>query len=133
MGAGGRIITISSAATRIAIGDFAYAMTKGAIDVMGRVLANSLGERGITVNTVAPGLTATDMNDWLDRDVAAAIARFTALDRIGHPNDIADVVAYLASDEARWITGQVIDVSGGLWLGPRGTGNPWLSLKPPSG
>lgn len=130
MGDGGRIITISSAATRIALGDFAYAMTKGAIDVMGRVLANRLGERGITVNTVAPGLTATNMSDWLDRDAAAAIGRFTALGRIGHPSDIADVVAHLASDDARWITGQVIDVSGGLWLGPRGSGNPWLSLKP---
>jgi NAD(P)-dependent dehydrogenase (short-subunit alcohol dehydrogenase family) len=132
MADGGRIITISSASNRIAIGDFAYAMTKGAIDVMGRVLANSLGERGITINTVAPGLTATDMSGWLDRDIAAAIARFTALGRVGHPRDIADVVAYLASDDARWITGQVIDVSGGLWLGPPGPGNPWLSLKPPS-
>lgn len=128
---GGRVITISSAATRIALRDFAYAMTKGAVDVMGRVLANALGERGITVNTVAPGLTVTDMTDWLDPDTTAAIARITALDRLGQPADIADAVAYLVSDDARWITGQVIDVSGGLWLGPRGPGNPWLSLKNP--
>jgi hypothetical protein len=50
------------------------------------------------------------------------------LGRNGHPDDIAGLVAFLASDDARWITGQVIDVSGGLWLGPRGSGNPWLSL-----
>ncbi len=125
----GRIITISSAATRIALRDFAYAMSKGALDVMGRVLANALGERGITVNTVAPGLTSTDMTGWLDPGVSAAVSRVTALGRIGRPADIADTVAFLASDGARWITGQVIDVSGGLWLGPRGPGNPWLSLK----
>lgn len=127
---GGRIITVSSAATRIALGDFAYAMTKGAVDVMSRVLANRLGERGITVNAVAPGLTVTDMSDWLDADSTAAMARVTALNRVGYPEDIAGVVAYLASGDARWITGQVIDVSGGLWLGPRGPGNPWLSLLP---
>ncbi|HEY3685966.1 MAG TPA: SDR family oxidoreductase [Streptosporangiaceae bacterium] len=128
---GGRVITISSAATRIALRDFAYAMTKGALEVMGRVLANTLGERGITANTVAPGLTRTDMADWLDADASAAISRVTALGRIGRPDDIADVVAFLASDDARWITGQVIDASGGLWLGPRGPGNPWLSLQNP--
>jgi NAD(P)-dependent dehydrogenase (short-subunit alcohol dehydrogenase family) len=129
---GGRVVTISSAATRIALRDFAYAMTKGAIEIMGRVLANTLGERGITVNTVAPGMTTSHLTDWLDPETAAAIARFTALGRVGRPADIADVVAYLASDGARWITGQVIEVSGGLWLGPRGAGNPWLSLRNPS-
>ncbi|MFC6879084.1 MULTISPECIES: SDR family NAD(P)-dependent oxidoreductase [Actinomadura] len=128
---GARVVNISSGATRIALRDFAYAMTKGATDVMGRVLANVLGERGITVNTVAPGLTATGMASWLDDpEAAAAVSGVTALGRVGRPGDIADAVAFLASDDARWITGQVIDVSGGLWLGPRGEGNPWLSLKP---
>jgi 3-oxoacyl-[acyl-carrier protein] reductase len=126
---GGRIINISSGVTRIALRDFAYAMTKGATDVMGRVLANALGDRGITVNTVAPGLTSSDMTGWLgDAEAAEAIARVTALGRVGRPPDIADAVAFLASDDARWVTGQVLDVSGGLWLGPRGQGNPWLSL-----
>ncbi|GAA3971169.1 SDR family oxidoreductase [Actinomadura viridis] len=127
---GGRVVNISSGATRIALRDFAYAMSKGATEVMGRVLANVLGERGITVNTVAPGLTASAMTGWLaDPEAASAVGRVTALGRIGRPADIAGVVAFLASDEARWITGQVIDVSGGLWLGPRGEGNPWLSLR----
>lgn len=131
---GGRIINISSGATRIALRDFAYAMTKGATDVMGFVLANALGDRGITVNTVAPGLTASDMTGWLnDADAGEAIARVTALGRVGHPADIAGAVVFLASDDARWITGQVLDVSGGLWLGPRGEGNPWLSLVPSHG
>lgn len=126
---GGSVIGISSGSTRIALSDFAYAMSKGAIDVMGRVLANTLGDRGITVNTVAPGLTATDMTDWLDDETAAAIARFTALGRVGRASDIADAVAFLASDDARWVTGQVLDVSGGLWLGPKGPGNRWRSLN----
>jgi NAD(P)-dependent dehydrogenase (short-subunit alcohol dehydrogenase family) len=128
---GGRIINISSGATRIALRDFAYAMTKGATDVMGLVFANALGDRGITVNTVAPGLTASDMTGWLnDAEATAAIARVTALGRVGRPADIAGAVVFLASDDARWVTGQVLDVSGGLWLGPRGEGNPWLSLVP---
>jgi NAD(P)-dependent dehydrogenase (short-subunit alcohol dehydrogenase family) len=125
---GGRIINISSAATRIALRDFAYAMSKGAVEVMSRVLANMLGERGITVNTVAPGLTVTDLTGWLDPAVAGAISGVTALGRVGRPDDIADAVAYLASEDARWITGQTLEVSGGLWLGPRGPGNPWLAL-----
>ncbi|MFC6886983.1 MULTISPECIES: SDR family oxidoreductase [Actinomadura] len=126
---GGRVVNISSGSTRMALGDFAYAMSKGAIDVMGRVLANTVGERGITVNTVAPGLTETGMTSWLDDGAAEAVGRFTALGRIGRAADIADVVAFLASDDARWITGQVIDVNGGLWLGLKGPGNRWLSLR----
>ena len=118
---GGRIINISSSDTRIAVPEeLAYAMTKGAIDVLGRTLAVALGGRGITVNTVAPGPTVTEMNAaWL-RDspaIADPITSVTALGRLGQPRDIADVVAFLASEDARWITGQVLDVSGGLFLG----------------
>jgi 3-oxoacyl-[acyl-carrier protein] reductase len=127
---GARIVNVSSGATRIALRDFAYSMTKGAVDVMGRVLANSLGDRGITVNTVAPGMTDTDMSESIDEDVAAAIGRFTALGRLGAPADIADAVAFLVSGDARWVTGQVLDVSGGLWLGPRGPGDRWRALAP---
>jgi len=122
MGDGGRIVNISSADTRVALGmEISYAMTKGALNVLGRTLANSVGTRGITVNTVAPGVTVTDMNGWLvnDPEMVAATAATIALDRLGRPDDIADVVAFLASHDARWVTGQIIDASGGVFLGPR--------------
>ncbi|RMI29626.1 SDR family oxidoreductase [Nocardia stercoris] len=116
---GGRVINLSSAVTRIAIPDIAaYSMTKGAIDVFTRVLAQSVGARGITVNAVAPGYVLTDMNAWLVGNPAgqAEAAANVALGRIGEPGDIADIVAYLASDDARWITGQILDASGGTAL-----------------
>lgn len=119
---GGRIINISSSDTRVALPlELAYAMTKGAIDVMSQTLANALGTRGITVNAVAPGPTDTDKAAFLrdNPEAQAATAGATALGRIGQPADIADAVAFLASDDARWITGGVIDVTGGMWLGPR--------------
>ena len=119
---GGRIINISSGATRIALPhELAYAMTKGAIDVLGRTLANTVGVRGITVNTVAPGVTDTGKLGWLldNPEALAATEAATALDRIGQPGDIADVVAFLASDDARWITGHLLDATGGMFLGPR--------------
>jgi len=118
---GGRIINISSSDTRVALPlELAYAMTKGAINVMSMTLANALGARGITVNAVAPGPTDTDKTPFLrDPEVQAATASATALGRIGQPADIADAVAFLASDDARWITGELLDVSGGIWLGPR--------------
>jgi 3-oxoacyl-[acyl-carrier protein] reductase len=117
---GGRIVNISSPGTRMALPDqIAYAMSKGALEVMGRTLANALGARGITVNTVMPGATDTGINDALRApETRAAITAGTALGRIGRPADIADTVAFLASDDARWITGNVVDVTGGLYLGP---------------
>ena len=119
---GGRIITISSVATRMANPDqTSFAMTKGAVETMSMTLANELGVRGITVNAVAPGATRTATNQSLFEapGLAEHITGATALDRLGGPDDVADVVAFLASDAARWITGQVIDASGGLFLGPR--------------
>ncbi|MCO1654132.1 SDR family oxidoreductase [Pseudonocardia humida] len=119
---GGRIITISSVATRMANpGQTSFAMTKGAVETMSTTLANELGARGITVNAVAPGATRTATNAaaFAAAGLAEAIAAMTALDRLGGADDVADVVAFLASDAARWITGQVIDASGGLFLGPR--------------
>jgi NAD(P)-dependent dehydrogenase (short-subunit alcohol dehydrogenase family) len=118
---GGRIINISSAVSRIALNEVAYAMTKGAIDVLGRTLANDVGRRGITVNTVAPGVTDTDTNAWM-RDLPeakAGVAGATALGRIGQPADIADAVAFLASGDSRWVTGHLLDATGGMFLGPR--------------
>ncbi|MGP4018258.1 SDR family oxidoreductase [Saccharopolyspora sp. 5N708] len=119
---GGRIITISSVAARSALPhQTSFAMTKGAVETMSMTLANELGGRGITVNAVAPGATqtATNGSSFDAPGQAEFIAKGTALGRLGGPDDVADVVAFLASDEARWITGQVIDASGGLFLGPR--------------
>ncbi|WP_034489045.1 SDR family oxidoreductase [Actinomadura oligospora] len=118
---GGRIISLSTLAARTAVPAVGYVMSKGALDIMGRSLAAALGDRGITVNTVAPGVTDTDVFAGLRDDpaVQANLRAATALRRIGRPEDIADVVAFLASPRARWITGQVIDATGGLALHPR--------------
>ncbi|MBT2228098.1 SDR family NAD(P)-dependent oxidoreductase [Nonomuraea sp. NEAU-A123] len=119
---GGRIINISSLSARIALStQIAYAMSKGAVEIMTRTLANNLGARGITVNAVAPGATDTNVNGVLHApETRAAITSGTALGRIGQPADIADAVAFLASDDARWITANVLDATGGMFLGPLG-------------
>ncbi|CAL9521735.1 3-oxoacyl-[acyl-carrier-protein] reductase FabG [Streptomyces sp. enrichment culture] len=119
---GGRIIAVSSVATRMANpSQTSFAMTKGAIETMTMTLANELGLRGITVNAVAPGATRTATNgaSFEAPGLSELIAGTTALGRLGTADDVADVVAFLASDAARWFTGQVIDASGGLFLGPR--------------
>jgi 3-oxoacyl-[acyl-carrier protein] reductase len=119
---GGRIINISSGVTWFATPATVYSMTKGALNVLGRSLANSLGPRNITVNTISPGITDTDMNPSIrDKDAEAVerVTGMTALGRPGRPADIGDVVAFFASDDARWITGQTLDVNGGLFLGPK--------------
>jgi 3-oxoacyl-[acyl-carrier protein] reductase len=119
---GGRIINISSGVTWFATPATVYSMTKGALNVLGRSLANSLGSRNITVNTISPGITDTDMNPSIrDKDAEAVerVTGMTALGRPGRPADIADAVAFFASDDARWITGQTLDVNGGLFLGPK--------------
>ncbi|WP_232110445.1 SDR family oxidoreductase [Nocardia wallacei] len=118
---GGRIINISSGVTWFATPQIVYSMTKGALNVFGRSLANTLGERGITVNNVSPGITDTDMNSWLHEsdEAAAGVSAMTALGRVGRAADIADAVAFLASHDGRWVTGQTLEVNGGLFLGPR--------------
>jgi len=112
------IINISSTAARIAYAETPiYAATKAALEALTLSTAKRLGERGITVNAVAPGATRTDLNPLArDPESARQIANETILGRIGEPADIAEVVAFLASDKARWITGQVIEASGGLRL-----------------
>ncbi|MFB6834717.1 SDR family NAD(P)-dependent oxidoreductase [Streptomyces hydrogenans] len=115
----GRIVNISSLTSRHAYPEsVTYAMTKGAVDTMTLALAKELGPRGITVNTVAPGFVATDMNARLRAtpEAAAALASHAVLGRIGTPGDIADVVAFLVSDDARWITGQYLEAGGGSGL-----------------
>ncbi|MCQ9184107.1 SDR family oxidoreductase [Streptomyces sp. IBSBF 2953] len=117
---GGRIVNISSSVTRIAVShEIVYGMTKSALDTMARTLAHGLGARGITVNSVAAGVTDTDMIALLRQypEAVAAVSAATAMGRIGQPADIADVVAFLASDDARWVTGHVLDATGGMCLG----------------
>jgi 3-oxoacyl-[acyl-carrier protein] reductase len=109
----GRVITISSgSATHPAFGASAYAAAKAGAEAFTRSAAQELGERGITLNSVAPGTTQTDMVEghaW-----TAKVPRWAALRRIGRPEDIADIVAFLASDEARWLTGATLPANGGL-------------------
>lgn len=117
---GGRIINISSGAARLAMPEIiAYSSTKSALDTFTLNLAKELGPRGITANSVAPGIVDTDLNaGWLrnNPEAEAHAASLHALGRVGRPEDIADVVAFLASDDARWITGRVIDATGGAGL-----------------
>ncbi|MTI46160.1 NAD(P)-dependent dehydrogenase (short-subunit alcohol dehydrogenase family) [Roseibium hamelinense] len=117
---GGRIINISSGVTRIAFPEIiAYAMTKGAIDTFTFTLAKHLGPRGITVNAVAPGVVDTDINaSWLrgNQDAIDYVSASSALGRVGQPDDIASVVSFLASNDGRWVTGQVLDATGGTQL-----------------
>jgi len=113
---GGRIINISSGAARASIAGFSlYSATKGAMEALTRVWAQDLGKRNITVNAIAPGVTVTDMMEsGLDKDAQAHFVSKTALGRLGQPADIADAVAFLASDDSRWVSGKTIDADGGL-------------------
>ncbi|MFE3180056.1 SDR family NAD(P)-dependent oxidoreductase [Streptomyces violascens] len=121
---GGRIINVGSAATRIANSlQIAYTASKAALAALGPSLANELGRRRITVNTVEPGVVLTDMTaGWTGvPEAMAGLESITALGRIGEPEDVADVVGFLAGPQGRWVTGQTIDVSGGTYLGPIAT------------
>jgi 3-oxoacyl-[acyl-carrier protein] reductase len=115
----GRVIVISSgAATHPAFGSTTYAAAKAGAEAFARSAAQELGERGITLNSVAPGPTMTDMvtgsqqeegRSWSD-----TAKRWAALRRLGRPDDIADIVAFLCSDDARWLTGTTIPANGGM-------------------
>ena len=109
---GGSIVNISSGATHMNPPTSAiYAGSKAALDQFTRVLAKEIGARGVRVNSVSPGFTDTSL---LDRQLAEEGPKMTPLGRIGRTEDIADVVSFLLSEEARWITGQIIQVNGGL-------------------
>lgn len=117
---GGRIINISSGLTRVSFPNVsAYASMKGAIETYTRCLAKELGPRKITANTIAPGAIATDFgggSNKSDENKRAVIANLTALGRVGEPEDIGGVVAFLCSPEAGWINGQRIELSGGMMI-----------------
>ncbi|MEU6867089.1 SDR family oxidoreductase [Streptomyces sp. NPDC046876] len=118
---GGRIINMGSTASRFAVStQIGYTVSKAALEAMGPSLANELGRRGITVNTVAPGAVRTDLTAGYTAvpEVVAGLEAISALGRIGEPEDVADVVGFLAGPQGRWVTGQTVDVSGGTWLGP---------------
>ncbi|WP_128548039.1 SDR family NAD(P)-dependent oxidoreductase [Larkinella soli] len=117
---GGRIINLSTGLTRFTTpGYAAYAAMKGAVEVLTRYLAKELGPRGITVNTVAPGIIETDFTKSALEShpgVREHIASNIALGRIGVAGDIGGVVAFLCSEEARWVNAQRIEASGGMFL-----------------
>ncbi|MGW6121404.1 SDR family oxidoreductase [Nocardia sp. NPDC055165] len=115
---GGRIINISSGLTRFASPDqVAYSMTKGAVEQITLHFARHLAPRGITVNSVAPGITNNGSAVFDIPEAVEQMAQFSAFKRVGEAVDVADVVTFLATDEARWITGAFIDATGGTLLG----------------
>src|SRR5271166_578264 len=125
LGEGSSIVAISSAVARMVVGKpsvenpsiLAYASTKGALETLVKNWAAILGPRGIRVNAVAPGVIDTDMSNFAKTEAGREVTLGRqALKRIGMPEDIAEVVAFLASDAARWITGASIPVDGGSKL-----------------
>lgn len=117
---GSSIVNISSGLTRFAsTGYDAYATMKGAVETLSKYQAKYLGSRGIRVNIVAPGAIETDFGGGAVRDnqdLNAQLASLTALGRVGLPDDIGSVVAFLISDESKWVNAQRIEVSGGIFI-----------------
>jgi NAD(P)-dependent dehydrogenase (short-subunit alcohol dehydrogenase family) len=125
LGEGSNIVVISSLGARMVVGEpglespsiLAYTSTKGALETLVKNWAAILGPRGIRVNAVAPGVIDTDMSNFTKTEAGREVALgMQALKRLGKPEDVADVVAFVASDGARWITGASIPVDGGSKL-----------------
>jgi 3-oxoacyl-[acyl-carrier protein] reductase len=118
LGSGSSIVMVSSLAAHASVGTLAaYAATKGAIDTLVKHFASALGPRGIRVNAVAPGVVATEMSSFTKTDAGRDFTLgMQALQRLAQPDDIGDVVAFLASDGARWVNGDTVRVDGGSKL-----------------
>jgi len=117
---GGRVINVSTSLTRhVSPGTSVYSASKAAVEALSRSLAVELGPRGIRINAVAPGPSATDFNGGAMRDdpeLRGTLAAQTALGRVGKPDEIGDAIAALASEDMRWVTAERIEVSGGALL-----------------
>ena len=118
LGSGSSVVLLSSLAAHASVVNLsAYAATKGAIDTLVRHFAFALGERGIRVNAVAPGVVETDMSSFIKTDAGRGFALgMQALKRVAQPDDIAGTVVFLASDDARWTSGDTLRVDGGSKL-----------------
>lgn len=117
---GGRIVNVSTGLARFSFPGYgAYASMKGAVEIFTKYLAKELGEKKITANVIAPGVIETDFTAGAfehNPQLKDMLTQQTALGRIGQPEDVSGIVAFLCTDEARWITGQRIEVSGGMFL-----------------
>ena len=117
---GGSIVNISSGLTRFSYPNYApYAIMKAAVESLTRYQAQEFGSRKIRVNTIAPGAIATDFGGGAvrdNKDLNAMIAGTTALGRVGLPDDVGSVVAFLCSDDAKWVNAQRIEISGGVHI-----------------
>ena len=114
---GGAVVNISSTLAQASMpGASAYSGTKAAVERITSALAAELGPQGIRLNSVAPGITETDMSAGIPQEILDGMIAQTPLGRLGRPEDIAKAVVFLASDDASWITGQVLQSSGGLML-----------------
>lgn len=118
LGNGSSIVFVSSLAARAVVGNLsAYAASKGAIDTLVKFFAAALGGRGIRVNAVAPGVVNTDMSSFARTDQGRDFTlAMQALQRVAEPDDIASVIAFLASDAARWVSGDTLRADGGSKL-----------------
>lgn len=120
LNAGGGIVNVSSGLARMSVpGSSVYASMKGAIEVFTRYLAKELGPKQIRANVIAPGAVATDFNDAhlrKDERLSTFVSSVTALGRVGMADDIGGVVAFLCTDDAKWVNGQRIEISGGMFV-----------------
>ena len=113
----GRIINITSVIAQMGnAGQANYAATKAGVEGFSRTLAREIGTRQVTINCVAPGLIETDMTDELDERLLNSMLDAVPVGRLGQPEDVAAAVAYLASDEASYVTGAVLPVNGGMYM-----------------
>jgi 3-oxoacyl-[acyl-carrier protein] reductase len=113
----GRIIMMGSVVGEMGnIGQVAYAGTKAALEGMAKSIARELASRGITANVIAPGFIETDMTKGMPEEAKTGLLASIPVGEIGKPEDVADAVCFLASERGRYITGQVLNVNGGLYM-----------------